>query len=1149
MAQALPFVGAAIGGFFGGPAGAQAGFMVGSLLSVALAPTQRSEGSRLTDLRTQTSTYGKPIPLIFGTGRLAGNIIWAPDIREEKTTEKVGKNQKMTNYTYFGTCAIAICEGPIAGVRRVWADGKIVYDASMSADTSGDSAENFGNFMRIYNGTEGQLPDPTMQAVLGANRCPAHRGVAYAVLTDLPLEKYGNRLPNVEFEVISASAGSSTDVLWHNPVPPSTDQYVAYDSARGRLWSMASAAWPEYDYIVFNTTTKLADQVKVDGHNLGRFGLRLPGGQLDNTSTFRPYGAVRYDKVRDCIWAHGSVDNQDCFARLEPNSGKILAIVKPSISTGGQISSFCVEPDSGYLWYSESSQAFTEHGTGAGSYLLADDTRFRRRVFRVSLGTGASTVFCDKVILSSSSNNYSVNGNANSAEYDPISKRAWFAYWKNGGNDPATDYVIEGYKADDADLFLQGLLGAGGSSLAAAVVPATLPSHGRSFFAVEPVTKSMWFYDGQSLNRIDEHTGLPVSVYDGPAEGIAPDGSGKVYVPTPPNRATNYSQKLLGFDSSGNQLTTVVEDQSIFGAGYKVFTDARRGVVVSGNGMIYQNRMTATAVSVADIFKSISEHLNVPEEDYDVSAVAGADHLVQGFGITTRMSGRSAFEPLMTAYALDVVESGAVARVSPRGHAALAARIPNEELAAMDGAGSGETDVPIKSALGQDMELPQQVEISFSNPELEYRQDIRRYKKIAGSSSVDIRTVDLPIVMAEGRATVLSKMLLSEAYLGRTTHEIQVGIKYIYLEPGDVIDVDTENGWLRMLISKVQFSPSGLLRISASSFDYSVYDELATTPTFVEVVAKPVPRVEPAALVLLDIPLLTSTDDNAGFYVGAHTLSTDGTFSKPSLFVSADGSNYAFLESFATPTTAAVAIGVLPACDDPELWDTTSTLTVHVLSGALYGATDEQVLNGANAVLLGEEVLQFANAKIERDGRYTLSRLLRGRKGTEAAIAGHGAGEKLVLLDGNIKRVSLPVEMTGISRYYKLVSPGQDQALAPTVQFASKDVGQECLSPVLPRGSRAENGDLAITWVRRTRIGGELRDKTDALLGEASEAYDIDVLDGELVKRTVRATSPALAYTAAQQIEDFGAPQTAVSVRIYQISAVAGRGFPLIGNV
>lgn len=1148
MAQALPFVGAAIGGFFGGPAGAQAGFMVGSLLSVALAPTQRSEGSRLTDLRTQTSTYGKPIPLIFGTGRLAGNIIWAPDIREEKTTEKVGKNQKMTNYTYFGTCAIAICEGPIAGIRRVWADGKIVYDASMSADTSGDSAENFGNFMRIYNGSEGQLPDPTMQAVLGANRCPAHRGVAYAVLTDLPLEKYGNRLPNVEFEVISASAGSSTDVLWINPQSVGATSATAYDSARGRVWNQTPTGWPAFDFLVFNTATKVTEQVKVDGTNLGRFGLRLPGGQLDNTNTFRPYSAIRYDAARDCIWAHGNVDGQDCFARLEPNSGKIMAIVKPSIATAGQSGSFCVEPAGGYLWYSESSQAFTEHGTGLGSYLTADDTRFRRRVFRVSLSTGASTVFCDKIIVSGSNNNYGINGNANSAEFDPVSKRAWFGYWKNGGNNPATDYVIEGYKADDVDLFLQGLLGSGGGTLAAAVVPATLPSYGFSFFAVEPITKSMWFYDGRSLNRIDEHTGLPVLVYDGRVEGIATDGSGKVYVPAPDDRFSLSAHRLLCFDSSGAQLATL-DDRSLFLSGLKVFVDARRGVVVSGNGMIYQNRMTATAVSVADIFRSISEHLNVPEADYDVSAVAGTDHLVQGFGITTRMSARSAFEPLMTAYALDVVESGAVARVSPRGHAALAARIPNEELAAMDGAGSGETDVPIKSALGQDMELPQQVEISFSNPELEYRQDIRRYKKIAGAASVDIRTVDLPIVMAEGRATVLSKMLLSEAYRGRTTHEIQVGIKYIYLEPGDVIDVDTENGWLRMLISKVQFSPSGLLRISASSFDYSVYDELATTPTFVEVVAKPVPRVEPAALVLLDIPLLTSTDDNAGFYVGAHTLSTDGTFSKPSLFVSADGSNYAFLESFATPTTAAVAIGVLPACDDPELWDTTSTLTVHVLSGALYGATDEQVLNGANAVLLGEEVLQFANAKIERDGRYTLSRLLRGRKGTEAAIAGHGAGEKLVLLDGNIKRVSLPVEMTGISRYYKLVSPGQDQALAPTVQFASKDVGQECLSPVLLRGARAENGDLAITWVRRTRIGGELRDKTDALLGEASEAYDIDVLDGELVKRTVRATSSALAYTAAQQIEDFGAPQTAVSVRIYQISAVAGRGFPLIGNV
>lgn len=1147
MSQALPYVGAAVGAFFGGPAGAQVGFMVGSLLGAALAPTQRTEGSRLTDLRTQTSTYGKPIPMFFGTGRLAGNVIWALDIKEVKTTEKVGKNQKMTNYTYFGTCAIAICEGPIGGVRRVWADGKIVYDASMSADTSGSSDGGFSSCMRIHNGGEDQLPDPTMQAALGANRCPAHRGVAYAVLEDLPLEKYGNRVPNLEFEVVSESSGSSTDVLWINPQSVGATSSTAYDSARGRVWNQTPTGWPAFDFLVFNTATKVTEQVKVDGTNLGRFGLHLPGGQLDNTNTFRPYGAIRYDAARDCIWAHGNVDGQDCFARLEPNSGKIMAIVKPSIATAGQSGSFCVEPASGYLWYSESSQAFTEHGTGLGSYLTADDTRFRRRVFRVSLSTGASTVFCDKIIVSGSSNNYGINGNANSAEFDPVSKRAWFGYWKNGGNNPATDYVIEGYKADDVDLFLQGLLGSGGGTLAAAVVPATLPSYGFSFFAVEPITKSMWFYDGRSLNRLDEHTGLPVLVYDGRVEGIATDGSGKVYVPAPDDRFALSAHRLLCFDSSGTQLATL-DDRSLFLSGLKVFVDARRGVVVSGNGMIYQDRMTAAAVSVADIFKTISNRLKVPAEDYDVSAVAGADHLVQGFGITTRMSGRSAFEPLMTAYALDVVESGGVARISPRGKAVLAASIPRGDLAATE-ASDGEYTAPIQSTRGQDLELPQQVEISFANPALEYRQDIRRFKKIAHSASVDIRTIDLPIVMPEDRASALSQMLLAEAYLARATHEIQVGLKYIFVEPGDVIDVDTENGWLRLLVTKATLSPAGLLRLSVQSFDYSVYEQLSSTPTFIEVVAKPVPRTDESTLLLLDIPLLTSTQDGPGFYAAAHTRSPNSLFSKPSLFVSADDSNYSFLAAFPTPATVALASGQLPTCPTHELWDMANELTVHVLSGALYSVPDAQVLNGENLALLGGEVLQFANAKINTDGSYTLSRLLRGRKGTEAAMSTHSNGETLVLLDGNLQRIELPIEMTGISRSYKLVGSSQDGDSVHAVQFASNGVGQECLSPVLPRGSRAENGDLAITWVRRTRIGGELRDKTDALLGEASEAYDIDVLDGELVKRTVRATSPALAYTAAQQIEDFGAPQMAVSVRIYQISAVAGRGFPFIGNV
>jgi hypothetical protein len=63
-------------------------------------------------------------------------------------------------------------------------------------------------------------------------------------------------------------------------------------------------------------------------------------------------------------------------------------------------------------------------------------------------------------------------------------------------------------------------------------------------------------------------------------------------------------------------------------------------------------------------------------------------------------------------------------------------------------------------------------------------------------------------------------------------------------------------------------------------------------------------------------------------------------------------------------------------------------------------------------------------------------------------------------------------------------------------------------------------------------------------LGEETERYEVDILDGATVKRTLAATTPAATYTAAQQTADFGSPQSAIDVRVYQLSTVHGRGTP-----
>ena len=97
-------------------------------------------------------------------------------------------------------------------------------------------------------------------------------------------------------------------------------------------------------------------------------------------------------------------------------------------------------------------------------------------------------------------------------------------------------------------------------------------------------------------------------------------------------------------------------------------------------------------------------------------------------------------------------------------------------------------------------------------------------------------------------------------------------------------------------------------------------------------------------------------------------------------------------------------------------------------------------------------------------------------------------------------------------------------------------------SPVHISGERDGSSNLTISWTRRARINFEWADGSDVPLGEESEAYEMDILDGSDVVRTISSASPTCTYTAAQQTADFGAPQLSVDVVVYQISALVGRG-------
>jgi hypothetical protein len=195
----------------------------------------------------------------------------------------------------------------------------------------------------------------------------------------------------------------------------------------------------------------------------------------------------------------------------------------------------------------------------------------------------------------------------------------------------------------------------------------------------------------------------------------------------------------------------------------------------------------------------------------------------------------------------------------------------------------------------------------------------------------------------------------------------------------------------------------------------------------------------------------------------------------------------------------------------------------------LTSCDDPALAAGSNLAVLGSELIQFGNATALGGGKFRLSHLLRGRGGTEWASSGHGADDLFCFLDrARLQAIELPNWIAGSSI---------DASIAGS--SASIILTGESLRPPSPVGLSAElqpNGDLQISWTRRSRLGFAWIDGVDAPLGEAIERYRV-VIAGALTEIELSAADQNLTVPAAtlpplglgpaaievQQIGDFAA--------------------------
>ncbi|MBI1217483.1 MAG: host specificity protein [Rhodobacteraceae bacterium] len=488
----------------------------------------------------------------------------------------------------------------------------------------------------------------------------------------------------------------------------------------------------------------------------------------------------------------------------------------------------------------------------------------------------------------------------------------------------------------------------------------------------------------------------------------------------------------------------------------------------------------------------------------DVSALYG---YVRGYALAETGTARSALQPLMLGYAFDAAERDGALGFPSRGAAPVAA-LAQERC--VDGGASGTVEAA-RAALG---EMAARVRLSFVEAEGDYQ--VRAAEAaFPDAAERSVAQSDLPLVLtqAEGRAT--TERWLAEARVARDTVKFALPPSQMALGAGDVVTLDGA----QYRIDRVE--DAGARAIEAVRVEAQVY-----TPSDA-VAGAVVPRAFTAPVpvfpLFLDLPLLTGEEVPQAPHLAVTATPWPGSVA---CYAANADAGYGLNLLLDTPAVVGVTQGPL-ARAVPGLWDRGAALRVTVYGGALASAAEAEVLNGANLAAIGDgssdnwEVFQFAQAVLVAPGVYDLTQRLRGQAGTDAVMPEvWPAGSYLVLLGAAVPQIDLAASLRGIAQHYRIgpAARGYDDPSYVHLVEAFAGIGLRPYSPchLVASGS----GDLAVRWVRRTRIDGDSWAGLEVPLGEATESYLVRVLTGAGIVREEVVGAPGWTYPAASRAAD-----------------------------
>ena len=358
---------------------------------------------------------------------------------------------------------------------------------------------------------------------------------------------------------------------------------------------------------------------------------------------------------------------------------------------------------------------------------------------------------------------------------------------------------------------------------------------------------------------------------------------------------------------------------------------------------------------------------------------------------------------------------------------------------------------------------------------------------------------------------------------------------------GDVIELAGAAGGGRFRIDRVE-QMGNTQRVDAVRIEPESYRPILMADDPARL--RPFEPSGPVTPLFLDLPLLTGQEAPHAPHVAVLADPWPGT---AAIYASDEDADYRLNTLIATRSTVGETLTPLsPACAGRI--DRGEGLFVRMRHGTLESVSDAAFLNGANLCAIGDgtpgawELIQFRDAELVAPDTYILGHRLRGQLGTEAAGAETWPeGSILVRLDGVPQQIDLADAQRGQARHYRIGPGGRsvDDPVFGHAVLAFDGLGLRPYAPVHLRLTET-GGDMSVTWIRRTRIGGDRWDTPEVPLAEENERYLLRVLRGSVVLREVMTDAPAWIYPAALRAAD--GPDAGKRIEVAQISAGFGSG-------